>query len=119
MSDTRLLLHILKKVRDTKQKRKYGICGEVMHRLKKYYMVSSEFSNKGPSYPARCKAVTRVQTVLYKQMVQWPGGWYSEDDRYPVEGNEEKFSEALDAGALWENHRRIALLDWLIKELEL
>ena len=119
MSDSKLLLHILKKVRSTKQTRAYGICGEVIHSLKKYYMVGHGFSDKGPNYSERCEAVTRVQTVLYKLMVQWPGGWYGEDDRYPVEGNEEKFSEALEAGLLWENQRRLELLDWLIKELEL
>lgn len=82
MSDKKLLMHVLRTVRDTHKEKKYGICGEVMHRLKKYYMVSSEFSNKGPSYPARCKAVTRVQTVLYKRMVKWPNGWFGGDDRY-------------------------------------
>ena len=118
MSDNKLLLHILKKVRDTKQTRAYGICGEVIHSLKKYYMVGRGFSDKEPNYSERCGAVTRVQTVLYKLMVQWPGGWYGEDDRYPVEGNKEKFGEALEAGLLWENQRRLELLDWLIKELE-
>ena len=118
MSDNKLLLHVLKKIRDTKQTREYGICGEVIHRLKKWYMVGHGFSDKGPNYSERCEAVTRVQTVLYKLMVQWPGGWYSEDDRYPVEGNEEKFGEALEAGLLWENRRRLELLGWLIKELE-
>ena len=119
MSDSKLLLHVLKEIRDTNKEKKYGICGEVIHSLKKYYMVGHGFSDKGPNYSERCKAVTRVQTVLYKLMVQWPGGWYGEDDRYPVEGNKEKFGEALEAGLLWENQRRLELLDWLIKELEL
>lgn len=118
MSDSKLLLHILKKIRDTQQARTYGICGEVIKRLRKYYMVGRGFSDKGPNYSERCDAVVRVQTVLYKLMVQWPQGMHSEDDRYPVEGNEHKFGEALEAGCLWENHRRIALLNWLIKELE-
>lgn len=118
MSDNKLLLHVLKKVRDTKQTRVYGICGEVFRRLKKYYMVGRGFSDKGPHYKERCDAVTRVQTVLYKLMVQWPNGWYSEDDRYPVEGSMCKFDEAHDTETLWSNPRRHELLDWLIKELE-
>lgn len=118
MSDNKLLLHILRTVRDTKQKRKYGICGEVMHRLKKWYMVGRGISTKSHNYSERCDAVVRVQTELYKLMVQWPSGWYSEDDRYPVEGNGRRFEVALEEGRLWENERRIALLNWLIKELE-
>ena len=118
MSDSKLLLHILKKVRDTQQKREYGVCGEVQKRIKKYYMVGRNFSNKIPDYEERCDAVVRMQTTLYKLMVKWPQGMFSEDDRYPVEGNEEKFGEALEAGCLWENARRIELLNWLIKELE-
>ena len=118
MSDNKPLLHILKKIRDTNKKKKYGICGEVIRRLKKWYMVGHGFSDKSPNYSERCEAVTRVQTVLYKLMVQWPGGWYSEDDRYPVEGDMHRFDEALRAGLLWENPRRHELLNWLIKELE-
>lgn len=74
---------------------------------------------QNPDYEERCDAVVRMQTTLYKLMVKWPQGMFSEDDRYPVEGNEEKFREALEAGLLWENQRRLELLDWLIKEFEL
>lgn len=118
MSDNKLLLHILKKIRDTQQARTYGICGEVIKRLKKYYMVGRGFSDKGPNYSERCDAVVRVQTALYRLMVRWPEGFYSEDDRYPVEGNGRRFEVALEAGELWSNPRRITLLNWLIKELE-
>lgn len=118
MSDNKLLLHVLRTVRDTHKEKKYGICGEVIRRLKKWYMVGRGFSDKGPHYKERCDAVTRVQTALYKLMVQWPDGWYSEDDRYPIEGNRQGFDEALEAGLLWQNPRRHELLHWLIKELE-
>ena len=118
MSDNKLLLHILKKIRDTQQARTYGICGEVQKRLKKYYMVGRGFSDKGPHYQERCDAVARVQTTMYKLMVQWPNRRISEDDRYPVEGDGRRFEVAMEAGELWSNPRRIALLNWLIKELE-
>lgn len=118
MSDNKLLLHILKKVRDTQQKREYGICGEVQKRLKKYYMVGRGFSDKGPDYPKRCNAVVREQGILGQLMLKWPDGLHSEDNRYPVEGNGRRFEVAMEAGELWSNPRRIALLNWLIKELE-
>lgn len=37
---------------------------------------------------------------------------------YPVEGKQEAYMLAAAKRILWDNPRRIALLDWLIKELE-
>ena len=119
MSDSKLLLHILKKIRDTKQTRAYGICGEVHKRLQKYYMVGREFSNKGPNYSERCNAVIRAQGALGRLIAKWPDGLYNEDNRYPIEGSKYKFRIALEAGELWNDQRRHELLNWLIKELEL
>lgn len=44
MSDNKLLLHVLRTVRDTHKEKKCG--GEVIRRLKKWYMVGRGFSDK-------------------------------------------------------------------------
>lgn len=54
-------------------------------------------------------AVRQLEALL----VTWPDR--ASDDRFPVEGC--LFEYALDDNK-WQNPRRIALLDWLIEQLE-
>lgn len=57
-----------------------------------------------------------VMPRLRALMSQWPKARKCEG--YPVEGSVTEYMNSVRQKTLWENPRRIALLDWLIKELE-
>lgn len=58
-----------------------------------------------------------IHRQLWELMAKWPDA--VQDNRwYPVEGDMSLYMYAVRDRALWQNPRRIALLDWLIKELE-
>ena len=103
-----LLLKALKQVREDAGKGTSGICGEVFKRLKEYCMVNDNYE----------AAVEATMHELQAIMNKWPGGRRRLDDRYPVEGSGYKYTVALIEQKLWSNPRRIALLNWLIEELE-
>ena len=106
-----LLLKALKQVREDAGKGTSGICGEVFKWLKEYCMVND-------NYEERHSVVEATMRELQAIMNKWPGGGRRLDDRYPVEGSGYKYTLALIEQKLWSNPRRIALLNWLIKELE-
>lgn len=97
------LLKILKRIRDEgPQARNCGICGNVL-------VVADEKIDG-------CALLRELDKVIR----HWPanaGTCYVTKVCYPVEGEKQYFKDAAQ-NILWENPRRIALLDWLIKELE-
>lgn len=58
----------------------------------------------------------RIIIPLRDLMEKWPET--TGDRAFPVEGSASKYLVDSYQDKLWENPRRIALLDWLIKELE-
>ena len=58
----------------------------------------------------------RVIIHLRDLMAKWPET--TGDRAFPVEGSASKYLVDSYNDKLWQNPRRIALLDWLIKELE-
>ena len=82
-----------------------GICGNVMQ-------VAEElkgFDN------------TRLVRELDKLLVEWPGNAAKSrfaKMSYPVEGKSSLYFARAKTMTLWRSRRRIALLDWLIEELE-
>lgn len=60
-----------------------------------------------------CGYYSAAMSQLEALIVTWPDR--ASDDRFPVEGC--IFEYALDDNK-WQNPRRIALLDWLIAQLE-
>lgn len=112
-----LLLKALKQVRKDAGKGTSGICGEVFKWLKEYCMVNDNYA-EGDNYEERRSVVEATMRELQAMMNKWPGGGRRLDDRYPVEGSGYKYTVALIEQKLWSNPRRIALLNWLIKELE-
>lgn len=109
-----LLLKALKQVREDAGKGTAGICGEVFKWLKEYCMVNDNYA-EGGDYEERNAVVEAAMRKLWALTTKWPKGWYSFDDRYPVEGKHSLFEEAKEAGTLWNNPLRHELLDWLIK----
>jgi len=94
---TMTLLEILKDLRDHPDSRRkgYGICTNVRH------------------HPGNEKD----EASLYISWLtrKWPNA--GEDWQYPVGGVEEYAYEA-NTYTIWQNPRRLALLDWMIAELE-
>lgn len=117
METHKALLWALYKVRDNIAKADTGICGEVFKWLKEYCMVNDNYA-EGDNYEERHSVVEATMRELQAIMNKWPGGGRRLDDRYPVEGSGYKYTIAVIEQKLWSNPRRIALLDWLIKELE-
>lgn len=58
----------------------------------------------------------QTQDELQLLMSRWPHA--DANSTYPVEGHAERYMCAQRMGTVWQNPRRIALLDWMIKELE-
>lgn len=121
METRKALLWALYKVRENIAKANTGICGETFKWLKEYYMVDSNYVTT-PASKERAFKVTEAQDLLWKLNNQWPekiikGNWLN-DWQYPVEGARDEFYKSKELKTLWSNPRRIALLNWLIKELE-
>lgn len=55
-----------------------------------------------------------VALMLSQKIQEWPGS--SGHPTYPVEGNGFTHEHDRKSGKLWQNPRRLELLDWLIKE---
>ena len=58
---------------------------------------------------------------LDRLLPKWPetnGRCHMSKTSYPVEGWSSAFFASAQSMTLWQNPRRIVLLDWLIKELE-
>lgn len=91
------LLWVLKKIKAGPQQPDKGICGNLRTLIgdEKFREVASD---------------------LCDMMETWPET--SGDRFFPVEKTRAAYVHDAKRGALWENPRRIALLDWLIKELE-
>lgn len=63
---------------------------------------------------------THMGTASYSMrrlLQRWPES-KDTSGRFPVEGCERGYLQDMMRGTLWQNPRRIALLDWMIKELE-
>lgn len=61
------------------------------------------------------EGVARKYSEITQLVKQWPEGF--SDKQFPVEGGF-FYWKAKDEGTLWENPRRLALLDWCIEQLE-
>ena len=97
---TTKLLEILKQIRDDgPQLLHCGICGNVDT------MAADEVDEMA------------LLRELNKTIRKWPAT-AREEDSFPVEGNSLQFLKDAANLSLWNNPRRIALLDWLIEELE-
>lgn len=90
------LLAALKQMRTHAPRRDQGICGNLRE-----LMGDTDF----------CILASDLRDI----MEVWPET--TGDRFFPVEKRERYIKAAKDR-TLWENPRRIALLDWLIKELE-
>ena len=100
------LLEALKAVRDKSRDETAGICLNAQIRLRKH--------TDGTLRQAHMEeACSSMQSL----MCRWPE---SKDltGRYPIEGSEPEYAQAMRRKTLWRNPRRIALLEWMIKELE-
>lgn len=96
------LLHLcLLDIKQTKPKHE-GICVSAT-RIAMYRMA---LSGKGRG---EAIAMTRELTDLIEE---WPK---SKSAAYPVEGDSHCFDQDKSNGILWNNPRRIELLDWLIE----
>lgn len=56
-----------------------------------------------------------MQCILYELMARWPDS-LDPDGAYPVEGSPAAYFQA--GSNKWQDHRRLALLNWLIEELQ-
>ena len=91
------LLPVLKQIKTRPPRLDEGICGNLQILLGEIPF---------------CKATTDLRDLMEK----WPET--SGDRIFPVEGKIDMFLVDSYHNKLWDNPRRIALLDWLIKELE-
>lgn len=91
------LLPALKQIKTRPPRLNEGICGNM-----RVLMGQIEFC--------------RITKDLQDLMAKWPET--AGDRIYPVEGETELFVIDAHQRKLWDNPRRIALLDWLIEELE-
>lgn len=100
MSIEQLVLQRLIEVRDG-NRLETGICGNVL----------SVFKTCDHRYD-------QANELLDELVLRWPGGGESFGSLiYPIGGHRE-YHEEKDAGTLWQNPRRLALLNWLIVQLE-
>lgn len=77
----------------------------------------------GPKYTGRgicCNVYVQdhsdsLQDKLQELIARWPDKTPSGCDLFPIEGSSQAYCRTINK---WQNPRRIALLDWLIAELE-
>lgn len=70
-------------------------------------------------YKTKAEALLRVTVELGKLMSAWPDKAVDKSQShavYPVEGNPRIYDRHQAEGILWQNPRRIALLDWLLEQ---
>lgn len=95
------LLQILKQLKEQPAHLDMGICGNVR-----------ELSPDTEAWVVNGK-------LLRSLLGKWPDKAENHHhDHYPVEGSCVEYLIDSQQAILWRNPRRIALLDWLIKELE-
>lgn len=97
MSIEQLVLQRLIEVRDG-NRLEVGICGNVL----------SIFETCDLKYD-------QADELLDELILRWPER--DESFIYPI-GGQRQYHEERDAGTLWQNPRRLALLNWMIEELE-
>lgn len=77
----------------------------------------------GPKYTNRgicCNVYTQdhsdsLQNELHELIARWPDKTPTGGDLFPIEGSNLAYHRAINK---WQNPRRLALLDWLIAQLE-
>ena len=77
----------------------------------------------GPKYTGRgicCNVYVQdhsdsLQDKLQELIARWPDKTPSDYDLFPIEGSSLSYHRTINK---WQNPRRLALLDWLIAELE-
>ena len=76
--------------------------------------------DEGPQIPSSgiCANMTYLGTSLPEDLLAaWPDG-IENPESCPVEGSFDCYCQSGYLGTLWQNPRRLALLDWLIDTIE-
>lgn len=104
------LLDALKAIKKDPPEKNYGICANVG------WLV---FDATAPIIGSDLRQAHREEAdrVMCRLLARWPDA-AGLDANYPVEGLRYEYMVSQRDGTVWQNPRRIALLDWMIKELE-
>lgn len=104
------LLDALKAIKKDPPEKNYGICANVG------WLV---FDATAPIIDSVLRQAHREEAdrVMCRLLARWLDA-VGPNPNYPVEGSEHEYMVSQRDGTVWQNNRRAALLDWMIKELE-
>lgn len=89
-----------------------GLCSQLTSAVVRLYR-----QNHGGEVSARWSV---VNDFVSDAVLEWPDAKYDAmdfDNQYPVSGFKEFITEC-ETGTIWQNPRRLELLNWLITQLE-